>query len=96
MSWEYVKTKKEIPPIGKRVKVIPWKMEIWLNKYNLVVFDSEIEYYGKLTRVLTYSGTILVWDTELFPMYHFPIEAFSQWVKEIFEPIRDRFEILDL
>jgi hypothetical protein len=96
MTLKYVETKKELPVIGKRVRVRPWKEKVWLTKYDFVEFISGKEYYGRLVNVLTYGGTVLVWDIEEFEKYHFPVEAFTFWVKEIHEPINDRFEILDL
>jgi hypothetical protein len=96
MITTHVEAKIELPPIGKRVRVEPWKKKIWLDKYTFINFIPEQEYYGKVIRVLTYSGTILVWDIEEFEKYHFPIETISYWVEEIFDPIDNRFEILDL
>jgi hypothetical protein len=97
MILKYVETKKEKPPILKRVRVRPWKEHIWLDKHNYIRFIPGKEYYGVMISVAKWEGGYeFVWDIEEFEKYHFPIETFTYWVKELPEPIWDRFEILDL
>ena len=96
-EWEYVLIEKELPPIGKKVRVIPWKMNIWLDQNTSINFKKKKKHYGSLTTVIK-SGLKYeyIWVIEGINGHRLPLRAISKWKKEIFKSIEDRFEILDL
>ncbi len=95
MAWTkrgYTDLNKEKPPIGEWITVRVSKKSVWMTPYDHFNFALE-EYRAKL--VIT-GQALLLWEFKHIDGYKFPLAAVSCWINEKFEPIENRFEILDL
>jgi hypothetical protein len=88
----WVKTSKELPPVGQVVKVRPKAKEMCFD--GMYAIFKKSQNYGCLVQR---ADALLQWKIDGQPInFFFPVDAMSVWKKEIFIPITTRFEILDL
>ena len=95
MAWTkrgYIDLNKAKPPIGEWITVRVSKESVWMTPYDYFNFAQK-EYRAKLVSA---GQALLLWEFKHIDGYKFPLEAVSCWKREIFEPIENRFEILDL